>query len=115
MDKTTLFIVANSLWWLCGVFFGMGLQKALFQRKNRDINGNDGKYGGNYPLPVTNIEAPSDTEQFGEKRLLVVTGQENDGTIGVVIKRRDIDSSIPTGEIVSDARKNAQSITPNVK
>ena len=44
MDKFTLFWIALALAWLSGALFGMGFERRLLERKNRNIqtkNSND--------------------------------------------------------------------------
>ena len=64
--KPTLVALALVLAWVSGMFFGMGLEWKLLERKNCKIkasNGNDGAYN---PLPMPKIETPDSTDQASD-------------------------------------------------
>ena len=56
MDKITLAIIANILFFTSGVLFGMGVARKLFQRENRNIQPNNSNDSAIKPLPVTKIK-----------------------------------------------------------
>ncbi len=94
----------------------MGLERRLFQRKDRNIQTDKADDRAPHPLPVTKVEAGDRTKGAGKWRLYVEPeANKNDVAIGIVFWRRHVGSTIPTEELVSKVGDDAQSITPNVE
>jgi len=91
--------------WVSGMLFGMGLERRLLERKSRKIQTKKRNDCAPHPLPIPNVEAPGNPEKFGKPGLLVIAkGKDDEGTIGVVLGRRDVLPSVPVGEALRDAR-----------
>lgn len=89
----------------------MGLERRLFERKNRNIQTNDSDDCAQRPLPMAEIEGPDSPNNFREQGLLVVpSGNDEDRTVGVVLGRWNVLSPVP----ISDGGNDAHSSTPNV-
>jgi hypothetical protein len=112
MDKTTAFIIVSALWWLSGVFFGMGIEEKLFEPMRRKRQAKKSEGCSPEPLPMQQIETPDDTKNFSEEGLLIMPKRnENDRAVGVVLGRRNVLPSIP----VCDSGDNTHSQTSNVE
>lgn len=107
MDKTLLLI---ALAWLCGVFFGMGLERKLSQRKRQPGKRDQGRP---YPLPVEQVEADQRTNQPSNGRLYVVPAGDDNDTLIIIRAKRDVLASIPLGEFLCNAGKELQAGSPN--
>lgn len=107
MDKTLLLI---ALAWLCGVFFGMGLERKLSQRKRQPGKRDQGRP---YPLPVEQVEADQRTNRPGKGRLYVVPTIENGDTFVIVRANRDVLASEPLGDFLCRAGKELQAGSPD--
>ena len=115
MGKTELFCLALVAAWMSGVFFGLGLERRLFERKNRKIQTDKSNDSAPHPLPMQNVEGPGNPDKLGKPRLLVIArGNDDKGTAGVIFGRRDVLPSVPIGEALSDARPEHIE-TPNVE
>ena len=106
MDKTMIFIIVNATWWLCGVFFGMGIEEKLFEPMRRKRQAKKSEGCSPEPLPMQQIETPDDTKNFSEEGLLIVPERKDDNrAIGVVVGRGNIFPSIPICDSGDDAHK----------
>lgn len=107
--------VAFALLWVSGVFFGMGLERRLFERKNRNVQTSNTEDGAPYPLPVPKIEGNNSAHETGEARLDIYTAaDEHNMAVGVVVGRRDIRAAVPNSELMADSRDDSHSEIPNV-
>ena len=114
MDKVTVFIIINALWWLSGVFFGMGIEEKLFEPMRRNRQAKKSECCSPKPLPMQKVEANDSPDDFCCPVAFVVTADDEHPSTGRVVVR-DIDSVEPVGYSLCDARSNAHSSTPNVK
>lgn len=90
-------------------------QRVLLLEKHVSSNGYNCNNKTEQPFPLGADEAPDGTKDFGEQRLLVVAGgNDKDGTIGVVGRRRDVLASIPGGDALGEGGEEAHEITSNV-
>ena len=109
MDKTTLFILVNATWWLCGVFFGMAIEEKLFEPMRRKRQAKKSEGCSPEPFPMQQIETPDGTKGFSEKRLLVVAGgNDKSKATRVVGGRRDVPAAIPGSEMLADGGEDSQ-------
>jgi hypothetical protein len=93
---------------------GWGLERRLFERKNRNAQTKDGNRRTPYPLPVPEIEAAESGEKSSERRLYIEAGaNENDGTVRVVFGRRNVDSPIPGENSQYKCAEESQVVPPN--
>jgi hypothetical protein len=101
--------------WVSGVFFDMGLERKLFERKNRSPETKDRNDGAPHPLPMLEIELGDSAEKPSESRLdIEARANEHQVAIGVIFRRRDVGSTIPSGDPNFDISEKAQSIAPIV-
>ncbi len=117
MIKSPVFLcLAFALLWVSGVLFGMGLEKRLFDRKNRNIHTDNADDCAPHPLPVTQVEAGDSTKGASKWRLNIEPkADKNNVAVGIVFRRRHVGSTIPVEELIANDGDDAQSIAPNVE
>lgn len=91
-------------------------ERVLLLEKNVGSNGYNCNDKTEQPFPLCADEAPDGTKSFSEKRLLIVAGgNDNEKTVGVVCRRRDVPAAIPGSETLGDIGEDSQGMTPNVE
>ena len=114
IESPVLLCLAFALLWVSGVLFGMGLEKRLLERKNRNIYTDHADDCAPHPLPVTQIEADDSTKGASKWRLHIEPKTDkNNVAVGIVFRRRHVSSTIPLKELIANDGDDAQSITPN--
>ena len=115
IESPVLLCLAFALLWVSGVLSGMGLEKRLLERKNRNIHTDHGDDCAPHPLPVTQVEADESTKGASKWRLHIEPKTDkNNAAVGVVFRRRHVSSTIPLEELIANDGDDAQPITPNV-
>lgn len=113
MSKTELFIILSAICWLCGVFFGMGIEQKLLELWRRKHQSQNGKDGCPYPLPMSDIELSDRADDSCQKWTFVLPKNENEIAVGVVVGR-NVPPLIPRRDSLSEARRDSHPATPNV-
>ncbi len=112
MSETEQFLIAYALWWLCGVFFGMGVEEKLLAPRRRKVHRSDRNSCCPKPLPLGDIKLDHGADDPSQQRTLVVPKNKNKITVGIVVGR-NVPALIPRRDCLSEARGDSHPTTPN--
>lgn len=90
------------------------MERVLLLEKNVGSNGYNRNDKTEQPFPLCADETADGTQDFSQKRRLVVSGGNDNETVGVVGWRRDVPAAIPINETLGEGGEDSQGMTPNV-